>query len=162
MEELCNIKEEIENHLVIFVMATYGEGDPTDNAIPFSEWLTNDSPNLEGIKYAVFALGNTTYEHYQAFGRLVDRKVAELGGIRVHPIGEGDDDGNIEDDFVAWRETFWDAVCEKYGLKKDKRSLSSSVSRDYILKVSAFFISKVKRKEIILFQVSISYGAYFD
>uniref|UniRef100_A0A7M5USV6 Uncharacterized protein n=2 Tax=Clytia hemisphaerica TaxID=252671 RepID=A0A7M5USV6_9CNID len=134
MEELCEIKDEIEDHLVIFVLATYGEGDPTDNAIPFSEWLANNEPNLEGVKYAVFALGNKTYEHYQAFGRLVDKKVEELGGIRIHEIGEGDDDGNIEDDFVSWRETFWDTVCEKYHLNKDKRKLSCSVSRDYTLK----------------------------
>lgn len=133
LDEIIELKGEIDDHLAIFVMATYGEGDPTDNALPLSEWLNND-PDLSGLKYAVFALGNKTYEHYQAFGRFVDKKVEDMGGIRVHEIGEGDDDGNIEDDFVAWRETFWNSVCQHYGLKKDKRALSCSVSRDYTLK----------------------------
>jgi len=39
------------------MMATYGEGDPTDNAMEFNEKLQNDSINVEGLKYAVFGLG---------------------------------------------------------------------------------------------------------
>lgn len=34
-------------------MATYGEGDPTDNAQEFYDWLQNGDMNLEGINYAV-------------------------------------------------------------------------------------------------------------
>jgi len=151
MDELVELKDEIEDHLVVFVLATYGEGDPTDNAIPFSEWISNNKPDLKGLKFAVFSLGNKTYEHYQSFGRLVDKKVEELGGVRVYERGEGDDDGNIEEDFVSWREKFWDAVCEEYGLNSDRRKLSCSVSRDYVLKVglycyTRFFIRNVRLK----------------
>ena len=34
-------------------MATYGEGDPTDNAQEFYDWLQEGSTQLDGIKYAV-------------------------------------------------------------------------------------------------------------
>lgn len=34
-------------------MATYGEGDPTDNAMEFYEWLKNGDPDLTGLNYAV-------------------------------------------------------------------------------------------------------------
>lgn len=34
-------------------MATYGEGDPTDNAQEFYEWLQNGDVDLSGIKFAV-------------------------------------------------------------------------------------------------------------
>lgn len=33
-------------------MATYGEGDPTDNAHELNEWLQNEQ-DLEGVNYAV-------------------------------------------------------------------------------------------------------------
>ena len=44
-------------------------------------------------RYTVFALGNKTYEHYNAMGRFVDKRLAELGAERMYPRGEGDDDG---------------------------------------------------------------------
>lgn len=34
-------------------MATYGEGDPTDNAQEFYQWLQSGDVDLTGLKYAV-------------------------------------------------------------------------------------------------------------
>lgn len=51
-EDLSRLGE-IENSLVVFFMATYGEGDPTDNAQEFYEWLQNGDVDLSGIKFAV-------------------------------------------------------------------------------------------------------------
>lgn len=43
-------------------------------------------------RYSVFSLGNSTYEHYQAMGRYVDKSLKKLGAERVFKRGEGDDD----------------------------------------------------------------------
>ena len=48
-----------------------------------------------GLKYAVFGLGNKTYEHFNAMAKFVDKKLEELGGERVHVMGLGDDDANL-------------------------------------------------------------------
>lgn len=40
-------------------MATYGEGDPTDNAQEFFDWLQEGSCELNGLNYAVSAFVNT-------------------------------------------------------------------------------------------------------
>lgn len=45
--------KEIQKSLAIFCIATYGEGDPTDNAMDFYEWLQNGDADLEGLNYAV-------------------------------------------------------------------------------------------------------------
>lgn len=51
--ELSRLSE-IENSIAIFCMATYGEGDPTDNAQDLYDWLQeNDGESLSGIKYTV-------------------------------------------------------------------------------------------------------------
>jgi sulfite reductase alpha subunit-like flavoprotein len=34
-------------------MATYGEGDPTDNAQEFYDWLQRGDAELNGLNYAV-------------------------------------------------------------------------------------------------------------
>lgn len=134
MEELTRMGE-IENSLTIFVMATYGEGDPTDNAQEFYEWLQNDRDDLDCLNYTVFGLGNKTYEHYNAMGRFVDKRLEEMGANRVFEKGEGDDDGNLEEDFVRWREQFWPAVLSKYNIdiREIKRRLSSCIERQFKL-----------------------------
>ncbi|XP_039300847.1 NADPH--cytochrome P450 reductase-like, partial [Nilaparvata lugens] len=114
--ELINMKE-IPNSLAVFCLATYGEGDPTDNAMDFYEWLQNGSADLTGLNYAVFGLGNKTYEHYNAVGIYVDQRLEELGATRVCELGLGDDDANIEDDFITWKDKFWPSVCEYFGIE---------------------------------------------
>nr|AHM93010.1 NADPH-cytochrome P450 reductase [Laodelphax striatellus] len=116
MGELVNMKE-IPNSLAVFCLATYGEGDPTDNAMDFYEWLQNGSADLTGLNYAVFGLGNKTYEHYNAVGIYVDQRLEELGATRVCELGLGDDDANIEDDFITWKDKFWPSVCESFGIE---------------------------------------------
>ncbi|KAI1287057.1 NADPH--cytochrome P450 reductase [Halotydeus destructor] len=117
MEKISLIPSMINNHVAIFCMATYGEGDPTDNSKEFYDMLENDSDSLRGLNYAVFGLGNKTYEHYNAAAIYVDKRLADLGANRVHELGLGDDDANIEEDFMVWKENMWDSVCKLYGLE---------------------------------------------
>ncbi|XP_026138737.1 NADPH--cytochrome P450 reductase-like isoform X2 [Carassius auratus] len=131
MSELSRLPE-IENSIAIFCMATYGEGDPTDNAQDFYDWLHEGDADFTGVKYTVFALGNKTYEHYNAMGKYVDQRLSELGAQRIFDLGMGDDDGNLEEDFVSWREQFWPAVCEHFGVEATGEE--SSI-RQYELKV---------------------------
>lgn len=116
MADLSRLTE-IENSLAVFCMATYGEGDPTDNAQDFYDWLQETDVDLTGLKFAVFGLGNKTYEHFNAMAKFVDKKLEELGAERIFEVGMGDDDGNLEEDFITWREQFWPAVCEHFGVE---------------------------------------------
>lgn len=52
-EDLVKLGQEIEDSLAIFCMATYGEGDPTDNAQEFYDWLKDTTDSLEGLRYTV-------------------------------------------------------------------------------------------------------------
>ncbi|XP_016993507.2 NADPH--cytochrome P450 reductase [Drosophila takahashii] len=116
MEELLQLKD-ISNSLAVFCLATYGEGDPTDNAMEFYEWITNGDVDLTGLNYAVFGLGNKTYEHYNKVAIYVDKRLEELGANRVFELGLGDDDANIEDDFITWKDRFWPSVCDHFGIE---------------------------------------------
>lgn len=72
----------------------------------------------------IFSLGNKTYEHYNAMGKYVDKRLEELGGERVFECGMGDDDANIEEDFITWKDRFWPAVCEKFGVEASGEDVS--------------------------------------
>jgi NADPH-ferrihemoprotein reductase len=62
-------------------------------------------------------LGNKTYEHFNAMAKFVDEKLHTLGGKRIHTLGLGDDDANLEDDFITWKDAFWQAVCAEFKIE---------------------------------------------
>lgn len=113
--------------IAMFVLATYGEGEPTDNAVDFYEFITGEDvafeggsdPALENLNYVAFGLGNNTYEHYNSMVRNVDRALTKLGASRIGEAGEGDDGaGTMEEDFLAWKDPMWAALAEKMGLEE--------------------------------------------
>jgi len=115
---LADLSNEIENGFAVFCMATYGEGEPTDNAVQFHAWLKEVDLSLDGLKFSVFALGNRTYEHFNAMGKFVDSQLLKLGAEKLCDMGVGDDDQNIEDDFVQWQENiFWPSICRKFNIE---------------------------------------------
>lgn len=65
--------KEIQKSLAIFCIATYGEGDPTDNAMDFYEWLQNGDADLEGLNYAVSYkdISNSNYYIVSVTGNLL-------------------------------------------------------------------------------------------
>ncbi|KAF7296471.1 NADPH--cytochrome P450 reductase [Mycena chlorophos] len=120
-----NLDQVPDDCAVFFVMATYGEGEPTDNAVTLMQNLTdesfefsNGSHRLDGLKYVVFALGNKTYEHYNLIGRQVDQLVEKMGGVRIGERGEGDDDKSMEEDYLEWKDGMWEAFATALGVEE--------------------------------------------
>lgn len=52
VEDLQKITE-LQDPLLVLFMATYGEGDPTDNAQALHEYLSNNDIDLSGLRYTV-------------------------------------------------------------------------------------------------------------
>lgn len=133
-----NLDKFPEDKIAFFVMATYGEGEPTDNAVEFWEFLNTDSPSwseasdespLTNLKYVTFGLGNNTYEHYNSMVRGLDKLLTKFGAKRVGDAGEGDDGaGTMEEDFLSWKEPMWKALQEEMGLEEREASYEPSYS----------------------------------
>lgn len=111
--------ESFENSLVestemiVFLVATYGEGDPTDSAVSFDKWLSEFSGSLPSLNFAVFSLGNKQYEKFCGFGRKLNQLLESLGANRVS-YGEGDDDNNLEADFKAFKSNFFSDLISRF------------------------------------------------
>lgn len=106
-----NLLELDPDCLVFFVVATYGEGEPTDNAVEFFNWLDTEADQMANLKYTVFSLGNSTYEFFNAVGIKLNEKLESLGSERFAPYGQGDDGlGTMDEDFLAWKELCFDSL----------------------------------------------------
>lgn len=79
---------------ILIVASTYGEGDAPDSAAAFADTLMarNDpaAAMLDGLQYAVLALGDSEYHHYCGFGRRLDTWLRDNGASPLFDRVEAD------------------------------------------------------------------------
>jgi NADPH-ferrihemoprotein reductase len=109
----------LQVRLGFFMVATRGEGDPTDNAIKFTEWLTSPERSkntLKKLKFTIFGLGNREYDIFCGQGKRVNEQLEKLGAERIFPYGEGDANANMEEDFNTWKKNIWGVFKRRFNI----------------------------------------------
>ena len=67
-----SVEELASTERALFVVSTYGEGDPPDAGLAFVSSVMSHSPALSRLAYGVLALGDRTYRNFCGFGRTLD------------------------------------------------------------------------------------------
>lgn len=100
----------LKNAAYLFiVVSTHGEGDPPDNALGFYEFLHGKrAPKLDGTKFSVLALGDTSYEFFCKTGADFDKRLEELGAARI--ADRVDCDVDFEQSASSWMNSVLEAV----------------------------------------------------
>ncbi len=76
---------------LVVVCSTYGEGELPTGAEPFADELDEVKPDLTGLRFAVFGLGDTVYgETYNRGGEIMAEKLSALGATQVGEHGRHD------------------------------------------------------------------------
>lgn len=88
----------------IIICSTHGDGELPTGARPFYAALEAEAPDLTGFQYAVFGLGDSSYETYSHGSEIIDEKLTELGAHRVGVYGRHDaSDGSLPNDTaIEW------------------------------------------------------------
>lgn len=121
--ELATLDRVPKDKAVIFVMATYGDGEPTENAESMISFLEDENVefssggnSLENLNYAIFGLGNKTYQQFNEMARRVDKRLTELGAKRIGERGEADELLTIEAGYLDWKDDMWKAFCQRLNI----------------------------------------------
>ncbi|WP_426315357.1 diflavin oxidoreductase [Methylobacterium fujisawaense] len=69
---------------LVAIAATWGEGEPPARAVrAYGELMGEGAPRLDGVEFAVLALGDTSYAEFCAIGKALDERFEALGGRRA-------------------------------------------------------------------------------
>ncbi|HHT0105014.1 TPA: NADPH-dependent assimilatory sulfite reductase flavoprotein subunit [Raoultella planticola] len=95
-------KQIASEKLLVIVTSTQGEGESPEEAVALHKFLfSKKAPKLEGTAFAVFGLGDTSYEFFCQSGKDFDSRLAELGGERL--LDRVDADVEYQPAAAEWR-----------------------------------------------------------
>ncbi|QKJ51142.1 NADPH-dependent assimilatory sulfite reductase flavoprotein subunit [Providencia rettgeri] len=73
-----------QEKVLVVVASTQGEGEPAEEAVALYKYLySKKAPNLAQTSYAVFALGDSSYEKFCQAGKDFDSQLALLGATSL-------------------------------------------------------------------------------
>ena len=102
-------KQIANEKLLIVVASTQGEGEPAEEAVALHKFLfSKKAPKLDNTAFAVFGLGDTSYEFFCQSGKDFDAKLAELGGERL--LDRVDADVEYQGAAAEWRARLVDVL----------------------------------------------------
>lgn len=114
--------------LVFFLVSTTGQGALPDSAIPLwrrlcrkklpGDWLAN-------VQFGMFALGDSTYPKFCWAGRMVGRRLLQLGASECVQRVEGDanSEEGVDGAFSRWVKTVQETVRGRYSLPEGLEEL---------------------------------------
>jgi len=109
-----NARKLAKERWVLVVVSTHGEGEPPETAYALHAFLHGErAPRLESLRFAVLGLGDSSYEHFCQTAVDFDRRLDELGALRLLPLQTCDLD--YQSAAADWSAKALDALAEQDG-----------------------------------------------
>ncbi len=110
--------------ILLLVVSTQGEGEVPESAVDLQKFIhSRKAPDLSGLSFAVFGLGDSSYEQFCQAGVDFDQRLAELGAIRL--IDRVDADVDFESASELW---IPDALTQVEELEPNKQAVVLPIS----------------------------------
>jgi len=105
-----------ESDAILIVASSYN-GQPTDDARGFYDWIVDPGAELRDARYAaVLGVGDRNWaDTYRAVPKRIDERLAELGAPRLVPRASADTSGDFTGTVEEFSATLWSALAEHFG-----------------------------------------------
>lgn len=93
----------VNEKLVIFVVATTGQGDAPDNMTKFWRFILRrnlPSSSLHSVTFAVLGLGDSSYLKFNFIAKKLHKRLLQLGGNALLPVALADDQHDLGQESV--------------------------------------------------------------
>ncbi|GAB87983.1 flavodoxin domain-containing protein [Gordonia rubripertincta] len=81
---------------LVIVCSTYGEGELPTGAEPFADELESINPDLSGLRFAVFGLGDSIYDTFNRGGEIVAEMLTKRGAVQVGEHARHDSSSSVK------------------------------------------------------------------
>lgn len=115
------ITQLLHEQYVVFVCSTTGQGEEPDNMKTFWKFLLRKNlpaNSLQSLKFAVLGLGDSSYAKFNYAAKKLFRRLLNLGGTSLLPVGLADDQHDLGADAVIdpWISQLWDCLLKELPL----------------------------------------------
>jgi len=143
----------VESHVVVIV-STHGIGEAPDDAVSLHSFLVSKkAPKLNNLNFAVLGLGDTSYEFFCQTAKDFDKRLQDLGAVRITERVDCDVDHDTE--VAAWFETIIHQVKDELSAIS-ARSLAPSLDIDTSVEAVSQYTKKAPYTATLLESLKIT------
>lgn len=118
--ETASVGKLSSSRLAIYIVSTFGEGDPSDNMIETCGWLeaAKGTP-FSQLQFVTLGLGNSNYRYFSSVADLVAERLMSLGATSLLPVAKADDaQGQTEEHYLEWKQSVFELLKTKMGFEE--------------------------------------------
>lgn len=122
LQDLDKFCLEEEKDPVVIVISTTGSGEPPEPAAKFVrgiQYKELPADHLAHLRYGILALGDSEFTFFCNGGKIVDRRLQELGAKHFYDTGCADDSIGLELVVDPWIEGLWAALNKEFMKRTD-------------------------------------------
>uniref|UniRef100_A0A8D1KQA4 Methionine synthase reductase n=1 Tax=Sus scrofa TaxID=9823 RepID=A0A8D1KQA4_PIG len=115
---------------LVVVVSTTGNGDPPDTARKFVKAIqdkTLPGDLLAHLRYGLLGLGDSEYTYFCNGGKIIDKRLQELGAQHFYDTGHADDCVGLELVVEPWINGLW-AALEKHFASRRGNEMNGAVA----------------------------------
>ncbi|WP_340618633.1 NADPH-dependent assimilatory sulfite reductase flavoprotein subunit [Xenorhabdus entomophaga] len=139
-------KQISQERILIIIASTQGEGEPAEEAVALYKYLySKKTPSMKDTVYAVFGLGDTSYENFCQAGKDFDNRLNELGAQRL--LDRVDADVEYQEQADQWHCQITDILQQRLSVQAKSATSVQSVATQAISTAQTDSVSATYTKE---------------